>query len=243
VIAGTNRDEQRLFMILDPEFVEVVSGIPIRARDETYYELYSRYHSDATKANAVDSLASLLTDTPGQPGVFAYRFDWDEESTIFGVNMSLLLGAAHGMEIAFIFADFNQFIVPKYAPVVYTDSSLPGRLELSYSMSSYWTEFVYNGSPGRGRDGTEIDWTEWDNTAGNDKYIIFDASDGGGIRMSPDMITLLDLKDRLVSETGFTTQEQHCTTYVELFAGTDLWDQEEYEDLGTGGCPGNGEDE
>jgi para-nitrobenzyl esterase len=236
VMVGTNRDEMKLFMILNPEFVEIVSGIPIGAKGVAYYELYSRYHSAAKKADIVDRLASLLADTPGQPEVFAYRFDWDEEPTILGVNMSLLLGAGHGTEIAFAFADFNQCIVPTLASVIHTPSNLSGRLELSDSMSSYWTEFAYSGSPGRGRNGTGVVWTEWDNTTGNDKYIIFDTSDGGGIRMSPDMIAMSDVKDQLVSEKGFTTQEQHCTTYFELFVGTDLWEQEEYEDLGTEGC-------
>ena len=76
----------------------------------------------------------------------------------------------------------------------------------------------------------------FDITKLNELIDIFDTSDGGGIRMSPDVIFMSDLKDQLVSEKGFTTQEQHCTTYFELFAGTDLWEQEEYEDLGTEGC-------
>jgi hypothetical protein len=55
--------------------------------------------------------------------------------------------------------------------------------------------------------------------------------------MSSDSITLASLKEDLVNETGFTTQEQHCGMYVQLFAGTALWDEDEYLNLGGVGCP------
>lgn len=236
LMMGTNRDESKLFMVLDPDFVELLGGIPFRAKDPIYYELYSSYHSDATKAYAVDNLATILSETYGQPDLYAYRFDWDEEPTILGVNMSLLLGAAHGMEIAFVFNNFTQFIVPQYASLVYTDANQPGRLELGRSMSSYWAEFAYNGSPGTGRDLTEVEWTAWDNAPGGDKTIIFDTQADGGIHMTNFTITPEALKYRLISDTTFPTQEQHCKMYADLFYGTDLWDDDEYENLGECGC-------
>ena len=43
----------------------------------------------------------------GNPNVYAYRFDWDEEPSQFGFDLSTALGAAHGLEIAFAFDDFD----------------------------------------------------------------------------------------------------------------------------------------
>jgi hypothetical protein len=104
-------------------------------------------------------------------------------------------------------------------------------------MSSYWAEFAYNGDPGRGRSGTEVAWTAWDSSGPeNDKFIIFDTSADAGIRMSPDAITLDSLYADLLAETGFTTQEQHCGMYVQLFRGTPLWDDDDYLNLGAEGC-------
>jgi para-nitrobenzyl esterase len=237
LIIGSNRDESKLFMVLSPIFVDIVLGLPVGAKDPAYYALYSRYTSDAMKATSVDGIATILSGTAGQPGVWAYRFDWDEEPTILGVDMGFLLGAGHGLEIAFAFHDFNQFLAPDFAPMIYTHGNLPGRLELAGSMSSYWAEFAYRGSPGMGRDGTEVEWTGWDNIPLNDKFIIFDTPADGGIRMSSESITLEGLKEDLVNETGFTTQEQHCGMYVQLFAGTALWDGDEYLNLGDAGCP------
>ena len=189
------------------------------------------------KAVSVDGIASILSQTPGQPGVWAYRFDWDEEPTILVMDASFLLGAAHSLEIAFVFYDFDQFMVPDFAPMVYTPENLPGRLELGASMSSYWAEFAYNGDPGTGRSGTELPWTTWDSSAPeNDKFIIFDTSADAGIRMTAETITLEGLYQDLLSETGFTNQEQHCGMYVQLFQGTALWNEEDYLSLGEEGC-------
>ncbi len=236
VMIGSTRDEQKLFMILDPDFTISVGDYPVRARDDVYYELYSRYHSDALKARGVDSLATILSDTPGQPGVFAYRFDWDDEPTIAGADMSFLLGAAHGVEIAFAFDDFNHFIVPEYSPLVFNNANLPGSVALAGSMSSYWAEFARNGSPGTGVDGTEINWTAWDNDSSADKFIIFDTEEDGGIRMNNSIITAEMIKSRLITDATFPDQETHCQMYEDLFKDTPLWDDAEYANLGAEGC-------
>jgi len=34
--------------------------------------------------------------------------------------MGFLLGAGHGLEIAFVFFDFDQFLAPAFAPMIYT---------------------------------------------------------------------------------------------------------------------------
>ena len=237
LMIGSNRDESKLFMVLDPTFVNIVAGIPIGAKDPAFYALSSQYTTDAMKATSVDQIASTLSQTTGQPGVWAYRFDWDEEPSIAGVDMGFLLGAGHGLEIAFVFFDFNQFLAPAFAPMVYTPENLAGRLELGGSMSSYWAEFAYSGDPDMGRSGTEVAWTAWDSSVPeNDKFIIFDTSADAGIRMSPDAITIQGLYADLLAETGFTTQEQHCGMYVQLFGGTALWDDTDYLNLGTEGC-------
>ena len=78
-----------------------------------------------------------------QPGqVYAYRFDWDEEPSVMGYDLSVALGAAHGLEIAFVFGEFERGLGLKY---LYPKS--PARDALSSSMMSYWTEFAYSGDP------------------------------------------------------------------------------------------------
>jgi para-nitrobenzyl esterase len=237
LILGSNRDEDKLYTIFNPDFVNIAAGLPVGAKDKAYYALHSSYASDAKKVRMVDGIAAILSETPGQPDIYAYRFDWDEEPTVIVIDVSFLLGASHGLEISFVFNNFDQFMAPKFTEYVFSEDNLPGRLELGGSMSSYWAEFAYSGSPGFGRSGSEtVEWKAWDNSPGGDKIIVFDTVADGGIEVSDLTITLQDLKDRLLLETGFTTQEQHCGMYAELFADTELWNDEEYDNLGEEGC-------
>ena len=106
VILGTNRDETALFMVRSPQYVENRLGIFPKLKDEQAYLTDVRYGSLAWKNRGVDQLARLMSKV--QPGeVFAYRFDWDEEASVMGYDLSKALGAAHGLEIAFAFGDFE----------------------------------------------------------------------------------------------------------------------------------------
>jgi para-nitrobenzyl esterase len=236
VIIGCNRDEYKLFMIMNPEFVDILFGVPVHVKNQRLYDLTASYASDRWKATGVDEIAAALSEA--QSGnVWAYRFDWDEEPCILGINVGSMVGAAHSMEIAFVFNDFSEFISPLFTSLLYNKSNEVGRVALSGSMSSYWAEFAYSGSPGRGRSGTEIEWRPWDNsTPAGDKFIVFDTPEDGGISMSNNYITLQALKYRLLADTSFPSQKDHCGMYVRLFAGTDLWDGGEYEYLGKCGC-------
>ena len=237
IILGSNRDEDKLYTLYNPEFTSFISKYPIRAKDSAYYALHSSYKSDAKKIRMVESLAEVLSKTPGQPDIYAYRFDWDEIPKLLFIDLGFLLGASHGMEIAFVFNNFDKFMAPRFTKYLFKESNLPSRKVLAGSMSSYWAEFAYSGSPGFGRLGSEtVEWTAWDSRPGGDKSIVFDSVAEGGNRMTDFTVTWEELKKRLISEKGFTTQEQHCKVYVELFSETNLWDAAEYAALGTEGC-------
>jgi hypothetical protein len=53
--------------------------------------------------------------------------------------------------------------------------------------------------------------------------------------MSPERISIDELKQRLFSDTSFADQEEYCLAYKSLFLGVDF-DAAEYESLGEGGC-------
>ncbi len=228
VILGTNRDENKTFMVMNPEYVGLLG-----VRDQGYYDMVAGYLDEGWKAKGADEIAVLLRKAQG-PSVYVYRFDWDEEPSFLGSDMGKLVGAGHGLEIPFAFNNFQDVLMG--FQLFYSEENYPGRKALSDSMSSYWAEFAYMGSPGRGRDGKEPEWKAWDNADGADKFIILDTPDDMGIRMSPDSARLSDLKQRIKAETRFKSQEVHCETYVGVFSWWDDWDQEEYENLGAQGC-------
>ena len=194
VILGTNRDEPTLFMTRDPRYVDSTFGIFFSLKDEQTYRSLAHYGGRAWKARGVDQLARAMTAS-GNPDVYAYRFDWDEEPSILGYDLSVALGAAHAIEIGFVFGEFNGLGLG----YVYPDDENQWRL--SDSVMSYWAEFAYTGNPRAGRDGAETPWLAW----GQDgmTQIILDTPTDGGIRMDDDVVTYETLKAELVADADF----------------------------------------
>ena len=137
VILGTNRDETALFMARNPEYTYTYFGIFSRLKDPAHYKRLVHYQSQAWKERGVDSLARLMRAN-GHPDVFAYRFDWDEEPSLLGFDLATALGAAHGLEIAFVFGEFERGMGLSY---LYPGDEAQYRL--SDSMMSYWAAFAW----------------------------------------------------------------------------------------------------
>ncbi len=233
VMLGTNRDEVKLFMAMSPEWVEYRFGFLPRLKDPERYDRSAAYGSLGWRYSGVDNLARILHEAQGD-SVYAYRFDWDEEGSIMGYDLSRAMGAAHGLEIGFVFGGFDG--TASALGGIYDEDRLPQRDALSASMMSYWAEFAHTGKPGRGRDGAEVPWLAWSNAAGAPKTIVFDTPRDGGVRMSAEEVTLPGLKARLLADASFTEQRELCETYVSLFRDGPAWDEGEYLALGDAGC-------
>jgi para-nitrobenzyl esterase len=231
VILGTNRDETKLFMMLDDELVDKLFGVlPVGFIDDIAYETVNRYDSEIWKIDSVDSIAGIMREVQGE-SVFAYRFDADDWRDLGFIDLQKLLGAAHAMELPFVFGNF-----PNPFRGLSPESTVPARDRLSDSMMSYWGEFAYTGDPGRGRSGTEVAWTPWQNGDKDGlRLMILDTDLDRGVRMSSEWATMAELKAEFLSETAFRDQEKYCDVYRYLFRGDDFV-QSEYENLGNGGC-------
>ena len=230
VILGTNRDEPSLFMAQDPRYVDSWFGVFNSLKDEAQYRQLVYYGARAWKARGVDELALAMT-AAGNRNVHAYRWDWDEEPSLLGYDLSVALGAGHGLEIAFVFGDFANGI----AAVGYLYPNDENQFLLSRSMMSYWAEFAYTGAPGRGRDGAEVPWLAW----GEDGQhtILLDTPADGGIRMDDEVVTLASLKAELIADASFAQGQERCELYVRLFRPAGLFDDGEYQSLGCAAYP------
>lgn len=226
VILGSNRDEPALFMVRDPRFVENRFWFFPHLKDEASYLRHVRYGADSWRIGGVDSIATVLSKSqPDQ--VFAYRFDWDEEGSVMGYNLATALGAAHGLEIAFVFNEFEGGL-----GLGYLYPQTPARDALAKSISSYWAEFAHAGKPGKGRNGEEVQWLPW----GTDgKTTILLDTEPPGIRMSSDLITVDSLKQKLIADTSITDQREHCELYAQTFQWQ-WFDNDQYLHLGKDGC-------
>ena len=240
MIIGANRDEEKSFMARDPNFVKRQLGFYPSIIDKEKYERFAGYYSArwyilgvTEPAKAMQSAQVAQGNLTGRPGIYTYRFDWDESPSDWIVDFPSLVGAGHGLEIGFIFKDFVGGL---QLPFLYGEESSPGRTALSKAMMNYWGQFAYTGSPGRGRYYQQPEWTAW---AGSET-MIFDSPDGGGWRMEKFAPSREDLTQQIEADKKITDQLVRCQLYVETFLmsyhSADFWDPERYKNLGGGGC-------
>jgi para-nitrobenzyl esterase len=226
VILGSNRDEARLFQFLDPKNVRVWFWLFPRLRDRDHYLTITEYHSQMWKAAGVDQPATSMHANQGDT-VFAYRFDWDEEPAILGANFADMLGAAHFLEVPFVFGHFE---LGRLGRITFSDENLPGRQEVSEAMMSYWAEFAYTGNPGRGRAGTLPQWRAWDgSTPEADKFIVLDTQTDGGIRMENTSIREADLLAAIKSDPRLPDLRDKCHLYYKLGEFREVMPPAEYD--------------
>ena len=199
IILGTNRDEMTFFNLTNGSYVNTLFGLlPIGFKDQDGYKKMIRYGSDLWKLRGVDSLARSMKKSQGE-NVFAYRWDLDDLRDLGFIDLQTLLGAAHAMEVPFVFGNLTNSMR------IYFKGSMTAESEaVSASMMSYWAQFAYTGDPGRGRSGEEVAWTEWQNDGLDQKRLmIFDSALNGGNRMSAEQITEEMLKTRSLKDGPF----------------------------------------
>lgn len=210
LIIGTNRDEIKLFQAMGAVMNDGVVTLPGDV-DLARYNRRNEYHSARWKAQSTDRIARAIAARPAAP-VFAYRFDVDDLRNYGLFDLKDLLGAAHAMELPFVFGDFEGPI-----RLLHPGSYQEERDILSEAMMSYWAEFAHTGSPGAGRHGEQLRWKAWSNDPGAERLMVFDYESDQGIHMSTEMLTMDSLKQRFLADQRFEDDSEFCDMYEELF--------------------------
>jgi para-nitrobenzyl esterase len=232
VILGTNRDENRTFMIYDERRVRKLFGLPFRLRNADRYRATSDALSRLWKAAGADLPAAAMTRVHDR--VFVYRWDWDEEPSIWGTDLALMLGAGHGLEIPFVFGHFD---LGPQSKRIFTEDNQPGRRKLSETMMSYWAELAYSGDPGKGRKGELPQWKAWDaSTPGAPKYMIMDTDQGGGLRMSARIATVKAVIRQVEEDRRLRDQHERCGVFHSMVRWSHLFTRADYATAGEQGC-------
>jgi para-nitrobenzyl esterase len=229
VMLGGNRDEYKLFMMADPNLTTTRLGFVPRIRDLAAYNRITGYYSARWRAEAGGELAAVLQKSQGDT-VYTYRFDWDDEPAYSLVNLHDLWGAAHSIEINFVFGDD----VTTGLPLVRSKSNGAGRDALSRAMMGYWASFARGGAPGNGGDPANPVWQPWREIGPS--LMILNSPDHGGLRMVDEQERIADIKARLRADSAIPTPQVRCQLYSGLFhAGfgdRNYWDEAEYKSLG-----------
>ena len=190
--------------------------MPLWPKEAEVYNAEGTLGGMAWKLRGVDAPANTIAAHGGS--VYAYRWDWDEEGTAFGfVDLQELLGAAHGLEIPFVFGWFD---LGPQTPLLFHDDNAAGRLELSNAMMSYWANFARTGDPGKGSDGELPRWQRWSTAPNGAKTLILDTASDGGIRMTSEEVTLQGMLDALQAMDTLNA-EQRCRVYEATFRDQD----------------------
>ncbi|HJQ84786.1 MAG TPA: carboxylesterase family protein [Candidatus Binatia bacterium] len=231
VMLGTTRDETKVFQLTDPKVVRWWFGLVPVARDPEGYDIAAEYAAKMWKAGAADEVAARLRG--GGARAWVYRFDWDEEPTLLGVDLGRLLGASHGFEIPFVFGHFD---LGREASRLWTEENEAGRTALSAAMMSYWAAFAAAGDPGSGRRGELPRWEAWAGEDGRPTFLVLDTPAGGGIRMAPGALTKAAVVAEIDRDPRLPTQREKCRELAALATFSGHFTKEEYPSAGARGC-------
>ena len=242
IISGTNKDENKFFNAMNRNFVKWgpatglyktvgIDEMPLKIIDLDYYEAINFYGSSFWKQRAVDTPARKLTQS-GHANTFAYRFDWDELTTINDMDLSKLIGAAHALEILFVFGSFDSYIVKNF---LFGEGAYPAGKKLSDQIQSYWAEFAYTGDPGKGRDGNLPEWQAW-SLSDRDKYLVLDSENDQGIYMSDVEYNQNYLLTKLASDIRLNDQEKCEALFGLSYGDGNGVTKEKFNEFMNGSC-------
>jgi para-nitrobenzyl esterase len=234
LLAGTNRDEMKLYLALSERHVRNRFGLIPTPRDVERYNALSAYLSDSWKAAGVDLPLAIISASDPDMDLYAYRFDWDDMRDNWLMDLPTLLGAAHGLELDFLFGP----LFSRAAPGVFYAGNRDGRQRLGRSMRDYWAGFAYSGRPGSGRSATQTAWPRWRVDA--PMVMLLDEPGDGGVRPERLSVTVDDIKARLRRDDGLP-ERLRCALYVDLYLNnnglSELYDSRSYQAMGCGQFP------
>ncbi|MCP5040616.1 MAG: carboxylesterase family protein [bacterium] len=234
-ILGTNRDEARLFQLFSSPHVASLGRFPLWLKDADLFRANADHPSRMWKLRGVDAPASAMREIQGA-SVFGYRFDWDEEPRFMFLDVSAALGAAHAIEIPFV---FGWLTLGPGTRFVFDEGKADANRWLSDQIMSYWAQFAYSGNPGRGRSGDQAPWKSWSGAGGGgETFIVLDSQAGGGVRMSRDAALT---RERVIAEVARDQRlrdhpRARCEIYYQFSTFGQGMTSEEYAVVEEGRC-------
>lgn len=231
ILLGTNKDEEKLFLLNDREYTSNLFGVIPTYRNRGRFLRDAATLTRIWRMMAVDEVAEDFSRSmPGR--VFSYRFDWDEQPRFLWSDLGELIGAAHGFEIPFVFGHWD---LGPNSHRLFDESNRSGREILSLAMMSYWVEFAANGEPRRGSDGRLPQWQAW--APGTPQFAILDTVAGGGVRMSVGRDTADQIAASIVADPTYENLRQRCGALAAIYNWAPLaFTVHDYHAAGAGLC-------
>lgn len=229
-IAGTNREESKLFFAMNSPHLNTTFGFPTSFKNQRMYDVEGEYGGLIWRAMGADEPISAMRSVQG-PSVWAYRFDWDEEGSFLGMDLSKLIGAAHAIEMLFVFDLTDLGFANRF---VFQDQ--PSAAKLSAQMRSYWANFAHTLRPGTGQMGDLPEWPVWGQSEFDPKYLVFDSERDGGIEIGHDRIDQAFVLARAKKDPRLLSDAERCRIYRNFVQWSEALTVEAYARIGRGLC-------
>ena len=219
IILGVNKDENKTFNLFDEELVTNILNLSFIVKDPFFYDLKSDYQSLAWRSNAVDTPADAIVDG-GYSNVYAYRFDWDEQPSILGMDFSFLLGAGHGLEIPFVMGDFD---FGRQTRFLFTKKNESERIKLSKLIMQYWAHFAKDGYPNAQLENA-VQWGKWPKGGANkNRIMILDTEQSNAPRMSNGYAPHNKLVNIFENDERSLKVNDKCSFLEDVYSWVDNW--------------------
>ena len=219
IILGVNKDENKTFNLFDEELVTNILNLTFIVKDPFFYDLKSDYQSLAWRSNAVDTPADAIVNG-GYSNVYTYRFDWDEQPSILGMDFSFLLGAGHGLEIPFVMGDFD---FGRQTRFLFTKKNESERIKLSKLIMQYWANFAKDGYP-NAQLGNAIQWDKWPKGGTNkNRIMILDTEQSNAPRMSNGYAPHDKLVNIFENDERSLKVNNKCSFLKDVYSWVDNW--------------------
>jgi para-nitrobenzyl esterase len=185
LMIGTTAHELRYYYLYEPSLLELtledprlevfLEGIPAADR-KALVALYARNRPELAEYEIVNDILSdrafwvpSVRQAEAQLGVsedvWMYRFDWEVPASGSPVQDALgaKLGAAHGVEIAFLFSSFDDTFFRAFLGGWPKDAAEAHRWEaLVAAVQDSWTAFARSGDPALHRNPALPHWPRYD---------------------------------------------------------------------------------
>lgn len=131
-----------------------------------------KYGSMLQSGHYIEKTANLLSQDMAHSSIYAYRFKWGTDANVTDGFYSKYVGAFHGAGKDFLRGIYKNSYTD-YSPNAISSANKAGRTELTALMQKYVGNFLATGNP----NGASLaNWGTWNNVAGAQKIMIFDAN-------------------------------------------------------------------
>lgn len=158
-----------LYDVLEQTGTPTFNQVLPTAGDQFVYE-YTGLMKSRQWQSECNTIARAVKTVDPAIAVYSYLFTWSGGGDPALADFSKIFGASHAQDVPFFFGDVTDL----FKGYSFTETNKEGRVALQGAMMDYLASFVKTGIANPSST-TLPDWTQWSNTAGDPKFIKFNA--------------------------------------------------------------------